>query len=108
MHAGKSLFRRQGGKDEGRQRKRRNEEGKEMINTVLRQNVLKCVIVRIMPTKNRIEVNAAEDAKEDVIKNCIPYIYNDPQHDEQRWQCSDGALSCVHISKYFGSDYYLS
>ena len=103
---GASLFRRQGGKDEGRQRKRRNEEGKEMINTVLRQNVLKCVIARIMPTKNRIEVNAAEDAKEDVIKNRIPYIYNDPRHDEQRWQCSDGALSCVMV--YFGSDYYSS
>ena len=75
---GASLVSRQGGKDEGRQRKRRNEEGKEMINTVLRQNVLKCVIVRIMPTKNRIEVNATEDAKEDVIKNHVPYINNDP------------------------------
>ena len=75
---GASLFRRQGGKDEGRQRKRRNEEGKEMITTVLRQNVLKCVIVKIMPTKNGIEVNAAEDAKEDVIKNHVPYINNDP------------------------------
>ena len=56
---GSSLVRRQRGEKEGRKRKTRKEEGKEMITTVFRQK----------------KTQGAEDAEEDVNEYRVPPTY---------------------------------